>query len=242
MPHLAMKFFVPRETRDALMARPAIRRDRLTDQAVTVKWDRPHLKRLLDARLAVYSTDEEYGSAQVHDLTQVCEDSWVTVGREQAPQRLAEWMEDEMLRLAQGSPRRLLTAGQLLCEAHMRRHGPSGFLRKADWEEAKARLIQKMPPLLRIQRDSLTASVGDREIRLTPQQQHILLVLAASHGLCDREVLVSEVWGTPEGIGEAAIDQAVRRLRERLGDDQVNPVYLRTERGRGFRLLNYEVV
>ena len=49
------------------------------------------------------------------------------------------------------------------------------------------------------------------------------------------------MWDTSEGVSEEAVDRAMGRLRERLGDDPANPVYLRTVRGEGFELLNYQI-
>lgn len=232
---LAFKFFLSREARDILMGRPTIRRDRLTDQAVTVSWRRDQLKYMLDERLAVYS------DGQIYDLTQLCQETWVEVGPKHAPALLGTWIENELLQIAQGSPRRLLIAGQLLCQAHVRQHGAVGLLEQADWEIARIELMKKIPPMLRLRRDSRTVRVGDREMKLTSQQQKILLTLASNGGYCSREMLVEAVWDTSEGVSEEAIDRAIGRLRAKLRDDPGQPVYLRTERGEGFKLLHYEV-
>ena len=234
-PGVAFKFFLSREARDVLIDR-SIRLDRLTDdQAVTVTWDRERLKHMLDERLAVYSGE------QVHDLTQLCRETRVHVGRERIAVPLGEWIEGEMLQLAEGSPRRLLVAAQLLCQAHVKRCGPSGLVEEVDWKRAKAGLMRRMPPLLRLLRDSRIVLVGDREVGLTSQQHAILLTLAEAHGQCDRETLADEVWGTTEGVSDAAIDQAIRRLRQKLGDDPNRPTYIKTIRDSGFVLLHCEV-
>lgn len=234
MPGISFKFFLSREARDSALDRPTIRRDRLTDQAVTVAWKRDQLKRLLNERLAVYSNE------QIYDLVQLCQESLVGAGRGQVSRLLGEQIESEMLQLAQGSPRRLLTAAQLLFQTHFQRVGPIGLLENADWEEAKVALMHKMPPKLRLQGESRTIWVGDREVELSSQEHGILKTLAMHQGKCKREILVNAVWGTLKGVTETAVDQAIRRLREKLGDDSDNPVYIRTERGIGFSLMNYE--
>jgi hypothetical protein len=234
-PGIAFKFFLSREVRDILLVRPTIRRDRLTDQAVTVAWDKHRLRQLLNERLAVYS------EGQVSELTQLCQEIRVEIGRGQASRLLGEWLEDEILQLAQHSPRRLLVAMQLLSQAHVRQNGPTGLIKTVDWETAKTELMQKMPPILRLQRTVRLALVGDRKIDLTQQQHKILLTLADNFGRCKRQMLVETVWGTPAGVSDEAIDQAIGRLREKLADNPDTPVYLRTQRGEGFELLNYEV-
>ena len=55
LPGVAFKFFLWQAARDILLERPAVRRDRLTDRAVTVVWSVDRLKQLLRVRLAVYS-------------------------------------------------------------------------------------------------------------------------------------------------------------------------------------------
>ena len=237
IPGVAFKFFLSREARDVLMDRPAIRRDRLVDQAVTVVWDAKRLKHMLDARLDVYS-DGRY-----QDLAQLFQD----VRHEGSGRLLGEWVEDEMLHLAQGSPRRLLLAARLLCEAHVTGNNVRNLLEEADWQAAKVALMKKMPPTLRIHATKRTAYIGDRSIHLTPQQYKILLTLAELGGRCDRYTLIEKVWEAKHGKEEqdfydAAVDRAIGRLRENLGDETSHPIYLFTERGTGFILRNYELV
>jgi hypothetical protein len=232
---LAFKFFLSREAHQVLLRRVSIRRDRLTDQAVTVHWGQAQLKKLLDTRLAVYS------DGQVRDLVQLCQDMHIDLGRGRPSYLLGKWIEEEMIQLAQGSPRRLLVAAQLLCQAHMEHVGSSGVFERPDWEKAKERLTHKMPPILRVRQNSPLAQVGEREVRLTAQQHSILLTLAGAQGKCGREQLVAAVWEASAGVSNAAVDQAIGRLRERLGDHPDQPIYLETIRDGGFSLRNYEL-
>lgn len=187
MSGLTFKFFLSREARDVLVQRPTIRRDRLTDQAVTIEWRRDRLKRLLDERLSVYS------DGQIHDLLQLCSDTMVETERGRSLKPLGVWIEDEAMQLAQGSPRRLLVALQLLCLAHVRQSGASGLIQHADREVAKQELLLRMPPLLQLYKEKRSVRIGDREETLTSQEQRILAALAESHGLCQRETLIQAV-------------------------------------------------
>jgi DNA-binding response OmpR family regulator len=54
----------------------------------------------------------------------------------------------------------------------------------------------------------------------------------------DRDRIISAVYEATEGVSDNAIDSMVFRLRQKIGDDAGNPVYLFTVRGRGFRLTN----
>lgn len=229
IPDLAFKFFLSRETRDILINRPKIRRDRLTDYAVTILWDIPRLKRMLNERLSVYS------EGRVQELTQLFQ------FQEYDGRPVGEWVESDMLHLAQGSPRRLLLAGHLLLEACITRTESPELLEAVDWEMAKVELMKRMPPILRLNMLERIAWLGDRAIPLTSQQHRILITLATAGGQCNREDLIQTVWETDQGVTDAAVDRAINRLREVLGDNPDMQLYLATLRGEGFKLKNYEV-
>lgn len=238
MPNVAFKFFLTRKTRDLLLNRPTIRRDRLTDQAVTIKWEKRHLKTLLDERL------EAYSEGSVHDLPSLfiktSSDTETLHVSKRSDFEIGKQVETEMLQLAQGSPRRLLLACHLLFQAHVKRIGPTGLLEREDWEKARMDLMHKMPPLLHLQRNASIAWLGDQKIKLTPRECAILQALVEYGGKCSRDQLNNAAWKTDDGVSEQAVDQAISRLREKLGDSSDNSIYLITERGKGFILRNYE--
>ena len=61
--------------------------------------------------------------------------------------------------------------------------------------------------------------------------------LYEGRGYRDKEELAQIVWGDVGGvISDQAISRLVRRIREKIEVDAGAPVYLVTERGRGFRL------
>ena len=125
LPGTAFKFFLAQETHEALTGRGSFRLDRLRTQApVKVRWDRAQLEALLNARVNVYS-DGRY-------------EEFVMLWAGQAP---AGQIEQEMLDLALGSPRRLLTAGQLLFEVHFDDMMP-GPPTLSSWEKSKMKLLQ----------------------------------------------------------------------------------------------------
>lgn len=221
--NVAFKFFLSRKTRDVLMRRPTIRRDRLRDQALTVEWDEPSLSKLLRERLAFYS------SGKIADVAQICQGE------------KGEWFEEELLHHAGGSPRWLLVAGQLVCEAHIERYGPAGRLEKDDWEVARPRILERLQPKLVIHRDERVAQLGARRVQLTEKDYDILRTLAEVDDVCGRDTLIKYVW-KEEDVNDYAIDAAIGRLRDKLGDNPRKPLYIETVRGEGFRLKNYTLV
>ena len=64
-----------------------------------------------------------------------------------------------------------------------------------------------------------------------------LLDVLLAHGtdVVDFDTLAAQVWA-PAVVGEDAISQRVKLLRQALGDDGRNPRYIRSVRGRGYQL------
>jgi hypothetical protein len=235
LPGTAFKFFLSREAHKELMERPTIRKDRLTDKALTVEWGTEKLKALLDTRL------EYFSEGAVQDFVQICQESMMEAGRGQVSTSVGDWIEKEMLRASNGSPRRLLTAGKLLFDAHASIQKVKELIELNDWERAKKELDRKMPLPLILSLDANIVWVGERKVELSALNQKILSTLATVNGVCDRDHLTSEAWDAKEGVSPQAVDKAVSRLRVLLGDDPVEPTYLRTIRGQGFQLLHFEL-
>ena len=80
---------------------------------------------------------------------------------------------------------------------------------------------------------SRSASLGRRELALTPKEFDLLALLASDPGaVFDRQRILQEVWGTSwQGAGKT-IDVHVASLRKKLGD----PAWIETLRGVGLRL------
>lgn len=218
LPGASFKFFLAHETRNTLMARPSIRPDRIGEYAVTISWSRQRLKELLDERLSVFS------DGAISELIQICAEAPVGVLVSGAQ------IEHELLLNASGSPRRLLVAGQLMLQSHVQRIGPSGLITTDDWLSARAALLERMPPILLVRRNSRVVRMGSREVELSAQPYKVLLALAGTAGPCPRRELAAQAWGAGHGVSDEAINQAVRRLREALDDDARRPVYVKVDR------------
>ena len=69
---------------------------------------------------------------------------------------------------------------------------------------------------------------GDRSVNLPPTQLEVLRVLvgAAPH-LVTREELLDRVWAD-RVVGDAALTQAIKELRQALGDDARRPTFIAT--------------
>ena len=85
-----------------------------------------------------------------------------------------------------------------------------------------------------------TVQVGDRSVRLTPSEFDLLAVLMAVPGrVISRPALLEQLQGsTFEGV-ERTIDVHVRNLRTKIEPDPGHPRYIFTERGVGYRFVDY---
>ncbi len=89
---------------------------------------------------------------------------------------------------------------------------------------------------LRIDTVSLTVTVGEAPVTLTPTEMRLLLTLSRSPGrVYGRQRLLEEVW-EHDYLGDSRlVDNCVQRLRAKIEDDPAVPVYVQTVRGFGYR-------
>lgn len=81
-----------------------------------------------------------------------------------------------------------------------------------------------------------TARLGGRSLALTTTELRLLVELMEASGrVLSREVLLERVWGYDYLGDSRLVDMAVKRLRDKLGDDPRRPRYVATVRGAGYR-------
>ena len=86
--------------------------------------------------------------------------------------------------------------------------------------------------------DRVTRKVarGERQIELTPREFDLLeMLLAHPRQVFSREAIVNRVWGYDYLGDSRLVDMAVKRLRQKLGDDARSPTLIATVRGVGYR-------
>jgi DNA-binding response OmpR family regulator len=81
------------------------------------------------------------------------------------------------------------------------------------------------------------ATVDGADVGLSALELRLLAALLDADGrVLSRVGLLDAVYGEAEGdVTDRAIDQYVRRLREKLGDDPTDPRFVETVRGAGYR-------
>jgi DNA-binding response OmpR family regulator len=90
---------------------------------------------------------------------------------------------------------------------------------------------------LELDPDRHSATLAGRSVDQSALEERLLWALLDANGReLSRDALLDAIHGDGEGdITDRAIDQYVKRLREKLGDDPAAPRYVATVRGVGYR-------
>jgi len=225
LPHAAFKFFLPAKAMAALRVRREVRLDRFPPHRLT--WRDADLAQMLRLRLMAFNERgiDSLGAISDEDIA----------GR----------IDRDIVEMAYGSPRRLLILGDALFAAHATRPGAGLLLNRQDWEEACRnfeRIFGPLVPPLRVDRERGKVFIGDEEVpaRLSPTEFRLLEFLYQAGGrLCSRDEISFALRPHPdEVISDEAFDSLILRLRRKIERHPSRPVYLITERGRGYRLEN----
>ena len=90
---------------------------------------------------------------------------------------------------------------------------------------------------LAIDYEGRQVTVAGGPVKLTPTEYTLLKVFSLNAGrVLTYDTLIRQVWDGEETGGVEVVRTFVKRLRNRLGDETTNPVYIHTERGVGYRM------
>jgi DNA-binding winged helix-turn-helix (wHTH) protein len=247
-PNLAFKFFLPIEivsyveacvrTDRLLIFKPSWAENPLSNSPVG------NLQEMLRARVRAFNTDGHTG------LAGLCEPG------------LNVWIDEEMVRLANGSPRDLMRLGALILSEHCRFPPLVGSLITRDeWERALERYRPTLPsqtalsenqiaspsassisiPKIKVDETKRVVWIGDKLLSppLTENEYLLLRCLFRQQGqICTLNDIAMAVYPASHGaVTDAAIGRLIYRLRQRLEPSgTTEPVYIKTIRGRGYYL------
>jgi DNA-binding response OmpR family regulator len=90
---------------------------------------------------------------------------------------------------------------------------------------------------VRVDTEAHRAWLDDRELELTPKEFDLLALLLADAGrVVSRKRIMHEIWDEHYYGSTRTLDMHISSLRKKLGDDSLNPRFISTVRGVGFRL------
>jgi two-component system KDP operon response regulator KdpE len=131
--------------------------------------------------------------------------------------------------------------------------GADDYLTKpfsADQLDARMRAVlrrsrdDRPEPVLRVDtlvldKDSRTASLGERPLELSPKEFDVLAYLMARVGVVvSKRELLTEVWRLPYGGADKTVDVHLSWLRRKLGETAQQPHFLVSVRGVGIKLID----
>jgi len=90
---------------------------------------------------------------------------------------------------------------------------------------------------LKVDMDKRVVTVDAKEIKLTPTEYNLLAVMVKHSGkVVTHGQLLKEVWGKRSNEQGHYLRIYMQHLRQKLGDDAMNPKFIITETGIGYRL------
>lgn len=84
--------------------------------------------------------------------------------------------------------------------------------------------------------DTYQVQVRGKSVDFTPKEFELLYLLASNSGkVLTRELILQKVWGYAYPGSTRTVDVHIRRLRQKIEEDDSNPVYIQTVHGVGYR-------
>jgi hypothetical protein len=228
---VAFRYFLPAWLKEALIQK-GLRLDRY--RVGDLQWAPEDLKRLIRQRMIAFS---ESKAAPHQSLGELCDPSGGFAAR----------IDDELASLAEGNPRAAVCLADQLLRFHCREDPPPRLIRPTTWEDVKdwwrregRERILRQPIFglpFRLQGDRIFFQ--NREVILTGRYHALLRCLVrAGGGICSPEDLVRAGWpeDDPAGVTSHAIEEAIRRMKQKLWEQGVDPGWVEAVRGRGYRI------
>lgn len=89
-----------------------------------------------------------------------------------------------------------------------------------------------------LDRQARRARLGSEELHLTPKAMALLeYLMTHPDELLTRDRLLDAVWGWDYPTGTRTVDTRIAELRRVLGDDPLEPLYIETVSGQGYRFV-----
>ena len=90
---------------------------------------------------------------------------------------------------------------------------------------------------LRVEYDSRTVTLGEKQIHLTKNEFRILSLLCRYSGrVLTYDFMIKSIWGQQTAGGNGILRVNITNLRKKIEPDSSNPLYLFTENGVGYRM------
>ena len=117
----------------------------------------------------------------------------------------------------------------------------AAVLRRARWPAPPPRTVLKIDDRLSVDFNRHQVMVNGERIDLRPTEYRLLYVLIQNAGwVVPHETLLAKVWGYEYRDETHYLRLYVNYLRKKIEEDPADPKYLLTERGVGYRFVDYK--
>lgn len=202
-------------------------------KTVHIQWTEVDLRELIQARLAFFANKP---SAYYVSIGQFCENKG----------GFAESIDAELVRIAEGNPRAVVWLANRLIELHCRVPDPPFWIRSKTWEGVKQDWdAWGRRQILGFQREGfyiVDKSVffsGNLVVLSSPRRSELLWYLVfRKNMICTPDELLRAGWpdDDPRGVTPHAMDETIRRIKQELHKQGIEPDLIETIRGQGYRL------
>jgi DNA-binding response OmpR family regulator len=118
----------------------------------------------------------------------------------------------------------------------------NAVLRRAEWPSPSPRTVLKVDDRLSVDFNRHQVIVDGERIDLRPTEYRLLSHLIQNAGwVVPHETLLAKVWGYEYRDETHYLRLYINYLRKKIEEDPANPVYILTERGVGYRFVDYRV-
>lgn len=118
----------------------------------------------------------------------------------------------------------------------------NAVLRRAEWPSPSPRTVLRVDSRLSVDFNRHQVIVDDERIDLRPTEYRLLSHLIQNAGwVVPHETLLAKVWGYEYRDETHYLRLYINYLRKKIEEDPANPVYILTERGVGYRFVDYRV-
>ncbi|WP_420629313.1 response regulator transcription factor [Candidatus Leptofilum sp.] len=119
----------------------------------------------------------------------------------------------------------------------------TAVLRRAEWPAPPPRTILRIDDRLSVDFNRHQVLVNDERIDLRPTEYRLLNHLIQNAGwVVPHETLLAKVWGYEYRDETHYLRLYINYLRKKIEDDPANPYYILTERGVGYRFVDYKKI
>lgn len=117
----------------------------------------------------------------------------------------------------------------------------TAVLRRAEWPAPPPRTILRIDDRLSVDFNRHQVIVNDERIDLRPTEYRLLNHLIQNAGwVVPHETLLAKVWGYEYRDETHYLRLYINYLRKKIEEDPANPYYILTERGVGYRFVDYK--